>query len=377
MKMKTKHKLKVFIILGVEFLAIALMLVLIFFAGKKQYTVTFDLNGGTLLSGDTVQRVTQGQNATPPQATKEGCYFLKWSGSYSSVTKDTVVEAIWEYETSYGIEYNIMPNSNYCTISGCFSGLQGDVYIGAYNGSMKVLGIEAGAFQNCTGITSIYLLEGLLTIGENAFAGCTSLESIELPETVAIIGKNAFKGCTALKSIALPLDLKDLGEGAFYNCKGLEEVSLPETLAGVGANTFRGCTSLKEMEIPMSVLSLGDSCFRDCTALEKVVLNEGLESIGAHAFYNCTQLAELTVPTTVEFESVGVNAFVNTLLVFDVEYPTMEFPPFKPINPDIIGRLEKEEFPGIGKLDVTIGESKTQDTSEEIASTESQKSNAA
>ena len=79
-----KQKLKLIIILAVEFVAVAVILLMIFFAGKKSYTVTFDLNGGTLLSGDLEQRVTQGQSATPPTVTKDGCYLLKWSRSYSN-----------------------------------------------------------------------------------------------------------------------------------------------------------------------------------------------------------------------------------------------------------------------------------------------------
>ena len=50
-----KHKIKLGVILGVEFVAITLILLLIFFAGKKSYTVTFDLNGGTLISGELEQ----------------------------------------------------------------------------------------------------------------------------------------------------------------------------------------------------------------------------------------------------------------------------------------------------------------------------------
>ena len=38
-----KQKTKLIIILAVEFIAISLVLLLIFFAGKKSYTVTFDL----------------------------------------------------------------------------------------------------------------------------------------------------------------------------------------------------------------------------------------------------------------------------------------------------------------------------------------------
>ena len=45
--MKASQKIKLFIILGVEFIAVAVILLLIFFSGKQSYTVQFDLNGGT------------------------------------------------------------------------------------------------------------------------------------------------------------------------------------------------------------------------------------------------------------------------------------------------------------------------------------------
>ena len=282
--MKARQRIKLFIILGVEFIAIAVMLLLIFFAGKQVYTVEFDLNGGTLLSGDLVQKVTQGHNATAPTATKEGCYFLKWSGSYNKVTKDVYVKAIWEYETSPGIDYNIGKSSNYCTISGSFEDIQGDVYIGAYKGDYKVLGIDGEAFKDRDGITSIHLLDGILTIGEGAFAGCTSLESIEMPATTVSMGTGVFAGCESLKSIKLPADLKTLGDNAFEGCTSLEKVVLPEGLKTIGANAFAGCTSLKEVILPESVETIEDGAFAGCTALEEATVYATTENIGSGVF---------------------------------------------------------------------------------------------
>lgn len=233
-----KQKVKLIIILAIEFIAIAAMLLLIFFAGKRSYSVTFDLNGGTLISGETVQRVTQGQNASPPQVVKDGCYFLQWSGSYRQVTKDLVLKAVWEYETTPGIEYKVSEDSNYCEIAKGYKGLTGDVYIGAYYDNKKVLGICDGAFEGCDRITSVYLLDGILEIGDSAFAGCTSLQSIEIPSTVKLLGKNVFKDCESLESIRLPEGLITIGDGAFDGCDALQEIILPTTLQKMGVNVF-------------------------------------------------------------------------------------------------------------------------------------------
>lgn len=263
-KLKVKQRIKLLIILAVEFIAIAIMLLLIFFAGKKVYTVTFDLNGGTLLSGDPVQKVTQGQNANPPTVTKEGCYFLTWSGSYRQVTRDLVIKAVWEYETTEGIEYTTDEEgteSNYCMISGCFYGLTGDVYIGAYHGEKKVLGIKENAFKDCAGITRIHLLDGILTIEDGAFAGCTGLTSIEMPSTVVTMGNDVFKGCESLEEIILPTDLKSMGTGVFEGCSALTSVTLPENLENIGAGAFAGCSALTKVILPESVEEIGSGAF--------------------------------------------------------------------------------------------------------------------
>ena len=233
-----KQKIKLIIILSIEFIAIAAMLLLIFFAGKRSYTVTFDLNGGTLISGETVQRVTQGQNANPPQVVKDGCYFLQWSGSYRQVTKDLELKAVWEYETTPGIEYTTSEDSNYCEISGAYKGLTGDVYIGAYYNDKKVLGIRAEAFKDCDRITSVYLLDGILDIGESAFEGCSAMISIEIPSTVKSLGKNVFKNCESLEKVVLPKGLVEIGSNAFDGCNSLKEIILPESLQAMGENVF-------------------------------------------------------------------------------------------------------------------------------------------
>ena len=259
-----KARLKLWIILGVEFLAIIAMLCMIYFAGKKVYTVRFELNGGILLSGETEQRVTQGNNATAPTVTKDGCYLLKWSTSYSRVTKDLVVEAIWEYETSAGIEYTTNSGGvtrNYCEIAGSYENIGGAVYIGAYHDGKQVLGIKEGAFQDRTRITSVYLLDGILTIEDNVFAGCTNLETVVLPSTLIYLGANAFKDCKNLKTVVVTdtLDAMSATDAAAYMQEEICE--LPKNLESIGDGAFSGCNSLEKVYIPESVTTMGHVVF--------------------------------------------------------------------------------------------------------------------
>ena len=244
--MKEHHsgKLRILLVFTVLFLAIVILLALIFFEGKKTYTVRFELDGGTLLGGSLEQRITQGQDAVPPQVVKDGAFLRGWSTSYRRVTKDLVIEAVWEYETTPGIIYTDSENQNFTEIAGSFPYLRGEVYLGAYHNEKKVLGIRDQAFANQTEITKFYLLDGLLSIGNEAFWNCTSLTEIEIPETVLYLGFGAFRGCDALETLTLNEGLLRIESYAFADCGALTEVFLPESVTTIDANAFAGCTNL-------------------------------------------------------------------------------------------------------------------------------------
>lgn len=239
-----KGRLKILLTFGILFLTVLVLVLLVFFAGKKSYIVTFDLNGGTLISGSLEQTVSKGQDAYPPVAVKDGAYLRGWSASYKRITKDMVIEAVWEYETTKGIIYATGEHQNYAEIIGAYKYLTGDVYLGAYYGEKKILGIRESAFLDCAQIARVYLLDGLIYIGDSAFEGCSSLSEIEIPETVTHLGADAFSGCTSLEKIVLHEGLIEIGARAFEGCTALKEVVLPASLMKIGANAFSGCEDL-------------------------------------------------------------------------------------------------------------------------------------
>lgn len=336
-----KHKLKLALILGVEFIAIAIVLILIFFSGKKQYTVIFDIDGGTLLSGNLEQHVTQGHSATPPSVAKEGHYLRGWSGNYREVTRNVKITAVWEYVTTSGIEYEEIEGATYSKISGCYDNLPGKVYVGAYHNDLQVLEIMSGAFNNCTRITDLHLLDGILIIGDNAFENCTSLGYIELPSTVLKIGAKAFSNCESLTSVTLPEDLEELGESAFMGCSSLEEVFIPSTIKKINKNAFEGCANLKkvtfydieeeedlfdeeenEEQSPVSTapyLEIGESAFANCHSLESINLPKTLRSLKMYAFAGCSSLKTVIIPKDTASVSSGVFDSATTTVYVYIE----------------------------------------------------------
>lgn len=357
-------KIKILVTFGILFFAVAVLLLMIFFAGKKTYTVTFDLNGGTLISGSITQSVPRGQDATPPTVVKDGSYLRAWKGTYQRVTKDVTVKAIWEYETTPGITYAASSNQNFVEIEGAYPYIRGDVYLGAYYGEKKVMGIKDGAFAEHAGITRVYMLDGLLSIGSEAFASCSALTEMDIPRTVVNLGEGAFRdctslvriglgdgltvieketfaGCTSLTEIVIPEGVTHIGESAFEGCTSLERVVFPNTLVSIAESAFENCKSLVEIDIPPSVTDIGAGAFRGCRSLVNVVLHEGLLTIGDNAFRACIKLTAIAVPESVV--SVGENAFAfNKLTIVDR-------PIYRPIDPPILDTdIEKESESAIG-----------------------------
>jgi len=73
----------------------ALMAALLSGCGSPRYTVTFDLNGGELLSGELTQKVKAGESAELPEV-QNGDKVLTWEGDPTNITADTTVTANWQ-----------------------------------------------------------------------------------------------------------------------------------------------------------------------------------------------------------------------------------------------------------------------------------------
>ena len=214
--------------------------------------------------------------------------------------------------------------------SGSFSG-QAIIYDSVYDGVnwYSVTNLEVGAFENCTGLTSVTIPNSVTSIGNNSFRnsglasvtipdsvtsigissfyGCTSLASVTIPNSVNSIGNSAFRECSSLTSITIPNSVISIGNGAFLNCTNLTSITIPNSVTSIGFSAFESCTSLTSITIPNSVTSISGSAFKNCSGLTSVNFPSSLASIGSYAFQYCTNLTSLTFPNSLT--SFGLSAF--------------------------------------------------------------------
>ena len=137
-----------------------------------------------------------------------------------------------------------------------------------HNGKvLRVTGVGADTFMNCTQVTSVSLPDGIRFIGGSAFSCCHGLRELSLPENVVIIGFDAFSGCSGLRRIHLGHRVTSIGDMAFAGCRSLESVVIPEGVKSIGHKTFFGCVSLSDIILPKSLKNIGDKAFARCTSL--------------------------------------------------------------------------------------------------------------
>ena len=238
----------------------------------------------------------------------------------------------------------------------CYKGPDsGEVVIPKTIGGYEVKKISDGAFQNCTGITSIVIPDSVISIGGSTFSGCTSLAEIVIPDSVTSIGGYAFSYCTSLTEIVIPDSVTTIGESAFSGCASLAEIVVPDSVTEIGEYAFSGCTSLSKVKLPKNLTGINWGVFSDCKSLAEITVSpdnknyssvdgvlfnkdgseliiypkgngrsaytvpDGVTSISGSAFSGCTSLTEIVIPDSVT--TIGESAFSGCTSLSKVDLP--------------------------------------------------------
>ena len=190
-----------------------------------------------------------------------------------------------------------------------------------------VKSIGDNSFNGFSILTSITIPESVTTIGASSIRDCAILTSVNIPEGVTLIKENAFRYCPELTSVTFPSSLKDIGKEAFRACK-LSEINLPENLKTIGENAFYSAgtafTADSYVIIPESVTSIGTGAFEGTSGLVKYIItnnNPNSTLIGNNAF-NGPGSPRIYVPVN------PVNTFNTTWSLYNgmfLSYYTLKF----------------------------------------------------
>ncbi|GHU77030.1 hypothetical protein FACS189461_5210 [Spirochaetia bacterium] len=160
----------------------------------------------------------------------------------------------------------------------------------------SVTSMRGWAFSGCTGLTSIQVdtnnknyssRNGVLfnKAGAELLTYPAGLKGqYAIPTGVTSIGGGAFEGCTGLSSVSIPASVTSIGDLAFYGCHGLTSVSIPEGVTDISYGAFESCTGLVSVSIPASVIQIGNNAFRGCDKLDPATRAEIKRRFGDDPF---------------------------------------------------------------------------------------------
>ena len=178
--------------------------------------------------------------------------------------------------------------------------------------------IGVAALRECPNLKTVVLCEGIEIIPDEFVVFDPLLSSVSLPSTVTTIGENAFNSCTGLKSISLPEGLLSLKYQAFA-ASGLTSITLPSSVMNLGERTFAACESLRSANVPASCETVVFRMFAKCSNLRDVNIDEGIYQISEQAFSECTSLQTIQLPSTIE--SIGKYAFEYCKMLKQADIP--------------------------------------------------------
>lgn len=218
-------------------------------------------------------------------------------------------------------------------------------------GGVPVRCISEEAFADETGITEVYIEDGVCQIDPTAFWGCSNVTSLRLPEGLEVLGAGIFESMP-LEEVTLPSTLREISVYAFS--ENLRALTLPAGVERITGGTWRQsdvrleegsklhliegifydetqttlmsamvpsvgakvtvlatvetveygalsfCNALEEIIFPESVTSVGSYALANCASLRRVEFQEGLKSTGKSPFWNCKNLEELVLPASLE-----------------------------------------------------------------------------
>ena len=204
-----------------------------------------------------------------PKGTKALYQATEGWNQFTKITEAEGEEEVSEFSVDGIYYYTGMNNIVYVT-SGEVK-YSGDVVIPesvVYGGKIySVTKIGPGAFEGCSGLTSITIPNSIKEIWDNAFEGCVNLTAVYISDL------KAWLSIWYEESSPVPFYSSPLYYAGhlFLNGSEIKDLVIPNNITSIGHFGFLGCIGLTSVTIPNSVTSIGYYAFSYCNSLTTIV----------------------------------------------------------------------------------------------------------
>ncbi len=201
-----------------------------------------------------------------------------------------------------GVQYSVVSQEDgTCEVVNWMPGVLDDTenhnvalvpFVKIHGKSYRVVAIRENAFVENKYLRSIYIPEGIDSIGQNAVRGCSKLSSVHLPKSIKWVGYGSFSACPNLTSVVLSPSIKEIAACSFVEC-GLVELDIPEGVEVLGKDCFAKNKKLKKVTLPGTLRKIDRGVFYECSSLKELVIPEGVSEMGDYVFLRCPSLTDV------------------------------------------------------------------------------------
>ena len=263
---------------------------------RPMYAVTFNANGGTAVSSQTVE---EGSLSIEPTTTRAGYTFAGWNYDFTTpVTGDTSISASWTVNTNtpYKVEYYLqnLDNNNYTRLDSETENLTGTTgsYVTAeqknfehFTRNMYMSTLSGNVCGNGSLVLRVYYTRNRYTISNaNTLYG-------------SITGAGSYKyGSSFITSTA---SVNRLGYEFFGWYSGDELLSTNTTYTFTAQKNVEARFGVKAEMANFNFTSTATTCsitgVKDITVSD-IIVPDYVTSISSFAFENCYRLTSITLP---------------------------------------------------------------------------------
>ena len=218
--------------------------------------------------------------------------------------------------------------------------------------------IYSSAFKN-SNLSSIYIPENIVSIGESVFENCSNLKTVEFAANspITTLEYFLFKNCNNLEYVkninnVLPDNIESVGNSILYNGnknlfkkfengyylgtktnpylwlvdledKDISTLTINKDTKYLAPYSCAYTTKLKELIVPSNIEEIGHGAFYNSKALEKVTFEEGVKKINDKAFMRSENLKQIKFTNTIN--TLGEAAFAYCTNLDNINIPSSIF----------------------------------------------------
>ena len=276
-------------------------------------------------------------------------YTTYLDGAYYFGSQSNPYLCLFKFDDSNASSFNILPDTKLIYSSAFKNSNLSSIYI-----PENIVSIGESVFENCSNLKTVEFAANspITTLEYSLFKNCNNLEYVKNINNILKIESRVFEGCTNLKEFVLPDNIESVGNSILYNGnknlftkyengyylgtktnpylwlvdlenKDISKLTINKDTKYLAPYSCAYTTKLKELIVPSNIEEIGHGAFYNSKVLEKVTFEDGIKKIDSKAFMRSENLKQIKFTNTIN--TLGEAAFAYCTNLDNINIPSSIF----------------------------------------------------